>query len=77
MSIHAYISRSDIPLSISMAVRRCEEIEEPVWSFSGCGFSATLTANEEFEFVVPREWAARRALFEWFEYVGIPYRVLP
>ncbi|ASD79016.1 hypothetical protein KTE17_07595 [Burkholderia gladioli] len=77
MTAHAYILREDVPSAVSRAVRYCESIEEPVWSFSVCRFTARPHTDDELEFVVPRDWTARRELFEWFEYFGIPYRVLP
>ncbi|KAF1065267.1 hypothetical protein DX980_20140 [Burkholderia gladioli] len=77
MTAHTYILREDVPPAVSCAVWYCDAIEETVWSFSGCPFSARPHADGELEFVVPRDWSARRELFEWFEYFGIPYRVLP
>ncbi|WP_141755126.1 hypothetical protein [Burkholderia plantarii] len=77
MTAHVYILREDVPPEISRTVRYCEAIEEHVWSFSGCRFTARRHANGELEFIIPRDWTARRELFEWFEYFGIPYRVLP
>lgn len=77
MTAHAYILREDVPSAVFLAVTYCEAIEEPVWSFSGCRFTARPHTDGELEFIVPRDWTARRELFEWFEYFGIPYRVLP